>query len=93
MEAVAVTYEGKLFKVQDNVDKSAALLTEDFATDFAKSTVEGALLALVDLTAAVGSFEGAMNVYLRQYKDSDCKIDRSNFISDGIGGGIGYEIF
>jgi hypothetical protein len=35
-----------------------------------------------------------MNNYLDTYKkDSDCEITRSNFISDGAGGGVGYEIF
>ena len=90
---ISVNFEGKTFYVQDNEIKSSALVSESFGTDFMKGLFEGLTLTLVDLTAPVGKFEGAMKNYLVTYKNSDCEITRSNFISDGIGGGIGYEIF
>ena len=92
-DIIIVNFEGKNFAVGDNVIKSSALVTEDFATDITKSVLEGLTLLLVDFTAPVSQFEGAMNNYLESYKDGNCEITRSNFISDGIGGGIGYEIF
>ena len=90
---IKVNFEGKEFYVQDNETKSSALVTESYGTDFIKGLFEGLTLTLVDLTASVGKFEGAMKNYLVTYKNNDCEITRSNFISDGIGGGIGYEIF
>jgi hypothetical protein len=91
---IIVNFEGKDFAVQDDLAKSAALVTEDVATDVVKGFLEGLTFTLVDFTASVGKFEGAMNNYLDTYKkDSDCEITRSNFISDGAGGGVGYEIF
>ena len=92
-DKVVVEFEGKTFLVQDDKSKSAALVTEDTATDFFKSAIEGLTLTLVDLTSSVINFEGAMGNYLSQYKSNQCEIKRSNFISDGMGGGVGYEIF
>ena len=90
---IIVNFEGKSFAVQDDVIKSSALVTESIATDTMKSFIEGLTFTLVDLTASVSKFEGAMNNYLETFKDGNCEITRSNFISDGMGGGIGYEIF
>jgi hypothetical protein len=90
---IIVSFEGKSFAVQDDVIKSSALVTESNATDTMKGIIEGLTFTLVDLTASVSKFEGAMNNYLETFKDDNCEITRSNFISDGIGGGIGYEIF
>lgn len=90
---IIVSFEGKSFAVQDDVIKSSALVTESNATDTMKGIIEGLTFTLVDLTASVSEFEGAMNNYLETFKDDNCEITRSNFISDGIGGGIGYEIF
>ena len=90
---IIVSFEGKSFAVQDDVIKSSALVTESIASDAMKSFIEGLTFTLVDLTASVSKFEGAMNNYLETFKDDNCEITRSNFISDGIGGGIGYEIF
>ena len=90
---IIVNFEGESFAVQDDVIKSSALVTENFATGIAKSILEGLTLTSVDLTASVSKFEGAMNNYLESFKDGNCEITRSNFISDGIGGGVGYEIF
>ena len=90
-----VKSEGKTFLVNDNVEKSKALVREGELTDIAKSYVEGATLTLVDLTPAASKFEAGLIVYFEEYKDSKCEITRSNFISDGVGvsGGMGYEIF
>lgn len=92
-DPVGVKYDGKLFNVLDDVDKGAALLMEGAAADFTKAFLEGMALTLIDLTAPVSSFEGAMQIYLDENKETACEITRSNFISDGLGGGTGYEIF
>ena len=91
--AVSVKFEGKTFVIQDDLNKSSAMVYEDIATGFFKSAVEGAFLTLIDLTAPVSQFEGAMLIYLDENKESECDIKRSNFISDNLGGGLGYEIF
>ena len=90
---VSVKYDGKPFNVFDDIDKGAALLMEGAAADITKAFFEGLTLTLVDLTAPVSSFEGAMQTYLDENKETPCEITRSNFISDGLGGGTGYEIF
>lgn len=89
----SVEYQGKLFNILDDTDKSSALVTEDMATDIFKSFVEGLTLSIADFTAPVSMFEGAVMMYLDENKNKKCEITRSNFISDGLGGGIGYEIF
>ena len=91
--SIKVTNGSKVFVVLDDENKSAALVMEDNLTDAGKAFVEGLFIMLIDLTAPVGAFESAMQNYLAEYKDTDCEITRSNFISDGMGGGIGYEIF
>ena len=91
--AAKVTNGSKVFLVYDDANKSAALVMEDSLTDVGKSLVEGLFITLIDLTAPVGAFEGAMQNYLFEYKENDCQIIRSNFISDNMGGGIGYEIY
>lgn len=92
-KAVTVVFEGKSFVVLDDVAKSSAFVSEDAATDLFKGVVEGAFLTLIDLTAPVGQFEGAMLVYLNENKNGNCQLKRSNFISDNLGGGLGYEIY
>jgi hypothetical protein len=92
-DAVSVKFEGKTFVIQDDLNKSSAFVSEDAATDFFKSYVEGAFLTLIDLTAPVSQFEGAMLIYLEENKEGQCDIKRSNFISDNLGGGLGYEIY
>ncbi|MDD9842139.1 MAG: hypothetical protein OXU76_05735 [Alphaproteobacteria bacterium] len=92
-EVIKVKFEGKTFLVRDDLGRSAAFLTESYGVDMAKAFFEGLTLTLVDLTAPVLLFEGAMQNYLDEYKVVDCSIIRSNFISDGLGGGLGYEMF
>ncbi len=90
---VSVLVEGKKFDVRDNLTRSSALVTEGASADILKSIAEGLTMTLVDLTASVSKFEAAMENYLKENKQSECAIVRSNFISDNLGGGIGYEIF
>ena len=91
--AVKVKFEGKSFNVFDDVDKSASLLMEDLATGMGKAFLEGLTFTILDLTASVSKFEGAMMVFLAENKEGSCDIVRSNRISDNLGGSMGYEIF
>ena len=90
---VKVKFEGKSFNVQDDKDKSASLIMEDLVTGIGKAFLEGMTFTILDLTAAVSKFEGAMMVFLAENKEGSCDIVRSNRISDNLGGSMGYEIF
>ena len=90
---VVVEFEGKAFNVFDDTEKSAALLMEGLGTGMGKAFIEGLTFTILDLTAAVSKFEGAMNIFLNENKDGNCEITRSNRISDNLGGSMGYEIF
>ena len=58
-----------------------------------KAFLEGLTFTILDLTASVSKFEGAMMVFLAENKEGSCDILRSNRISDNLGGSMGYEIF
>ena len=60
--------DGKRFYIQDNREKSSALLAEGFAAGFVEGFFEGLTLLLVELGATVGKYETAMKYYLRDIR-------------------------
>jgi len=91
-EGVKAEYNGKSFTIFDDVPRSTALVLEGSGTDISKSIIEGLTLAMVDLTAAAHKFEGVLLNHLADTRDTECRLVRTKFISDGMGGGTGYEI-
>jgi hypothetical protein len=88
-----IKFEGKRFQVQDVISKSSAFVSEGMSAQLLKAMLHGGTFFLVDATAPVEKFEGAMQNYLNEYKDSECEIIRSDLLSDNTGGGLGYEMF
>lgn len=82
----------KCFLVNDNVRYRRAVVMECAGVDGFKSIVEGLSLGLLDLTAAAVKFENVI-INMKRANGDTCEVTDSQFIADGVGGGVGYEIF
>ena len=89
-----VIFEEKPFTIYDKSEVNSAFITEKVdAGEFATAAFEGLTLGLLDFTLSPRMFEGALKIYLNEYKTNDCTIIRTIAIPDGLGGTDGYEIF
>ena len=63
------------------------------AASFATSYLEGLTFGLLDTTAPKESHEEALRQYFKN-SNKDCEVltPYSNYISDGMGGSLGYEV-
>jgi len=92
-DKVKVEFDGKPFDIFDNTERSSAFVSESVLANFADAFVGGLTLTIVDASASVIKFEGAMQNYLDKYKEKDCKIIRSNPVEDYLRRNMGFEIF